>query len=296
MNPQHSDRQSAGAPSAQAADTSVGRIVRVARNAQGATLEQVSEKIGVSPATLSLIERDKVSVTRDRLVHIADALGCDVETLGVHLLGDGDGEGQGEGERPRVLDAAIDCFAARGYHGTSMREIAHAGKMSVAGVYHHYASKQQMLFSVLEPAMIELRAMLAATRDAIPADQPDARFAAMIEVLADFHIRRKKIAFLGLSELRSLESPYLEQIVAIRRDNQNMVNDEARAAARQGVFTTPDPTFASRMTVMTAISLSRWYDPTGPVTPAQAIANTVAYATAMMKAPVSEPAEAPGQA
>lgn len=59
----------------------LGRRVRGARNAAGLTLEQVSTRIGVSPATLSLIERDKVSITVDRLTDIAAALDIELDAL-----------------------------------------------------------------------------------------------------------------------------------------------------------------------------------------------------------------------
>ncbi len=268
---------------------SIGVHIRHARNGAGKTLEQVSEVIGVSPATLSLIERDKVSVTAERLEQIAAALGISGSELGLGTLSAPPLRVEAEPERPHVLDAAIDCFVERGYHGTSMREIAHAGEMSVAGVYHYYDSKQQMLLSALEPAMIELRDAVAIARDQHPEHEHEKRFAAMIEVLALFHIKEKKISFLGSSEVRSLEGENRERVVSVRRDMQHMVDDEARAAGADGTFATPDPAFASRMAVNMCLSLSRWYSPTGEVSPDDAVANAVAYSLAVMNSPAVHP-------
>lgn len=273
-------------PPGGARDT-IGQGIRRARNARGRTLEQVSEEIGVSPATLSLIERDKVSVTRARLKEIAAALGADPAELGWGT--DPEHEAQlrvePESERPHVLGAAIECFTRRGYHGTSMREIAQAGHMSVAGVYHYYESKQQMLVSALEPAMVELRDAVVAAGQRHPEDEPEKRFAAMIEVLAIFHITERDIAFLGGSELRSLEGANRERVVQLRRGVQHLVDAEAQAAAVAGAFANPDILFASRMVVNMCVSLARWYDPEGPVGPDDAVANAVAYALAVMKSP-----------
>ncbi len=41
----------------------------------------------------------------------------------------------------RVLLAALECFVERGYHGTTIRQIANRAGVSVPGLYHHYASK-----------------------------------------------------------------------------------------------------------------------------------------------------------
>jgi len=43
--------------------------------------------------------------------------------------------------RARILEAAIDAFADRGYDGVSTREIARQAEVTSATVYHHFPSK-----------------------------------------------------------------------------------------------------------------------------------------------------------
>nr|WP_284287779.1 TetR/AcrR family transcriptional regulator [Angustibacter aerolatus] len=45
----------------------------------------------------------------------------------------------------RVLVAAIEAFAARGYHATTTRDLAVGAGLSPAGLYVHFASKQAVL-------------------------------------------------------------------------------------------------------------------------------------------------------
>ena len=49
-----------------------------------------------------------------------------------------------------VLDAALRVFTNTGYHGTSVRIIAKEAKLSVPGLYYHFASKQDMLVALLK--------------------------------------------------------------------------------------------------------------------------------------------------
>src|SRR2546427_4387321 len=50
----------------------------------------------------------------------------------------------------RILRAAIALFRERGYHGSSMRTLARALRMEAASLYYHFASKQDILFAILE--------------------------------------------------------------------------------------------------------------------------------------------------
>lgn len=59
--------------------------------------------------------------------------------------------GSGTGTRNRIVEAAYNLFVERGYHGTSMRDIADAtGLSSVAGIYNHFLSKERVFAQVVE--------------------------------------------------------------------------------------------------------------------------------------------------
>ncbi|HML07270.1 MAG TPA: TetR family transcriptional regulator [Xanthobacteraceae bacterium] len=49
---------------------------------------------------------------------------------------------------PALLDAAASQFAERGYHATSMRDLAAASAMTAGAIYFHVASKQALLLAV----------------------------------------------------------------------------------------------------------------------------------------------------
>lgn len=46
----------------------------------------------------------------------------------------------------RLLDAAARAFTAEGYEGASMRRLANEAELSLSGVYHYVASKQELLY------------------------------------------------------------------------------------------------------------------------------------------------------
>lgn len=51
--------------------------------------------------------------------------------------------------RAEILSTALEAFSARGFQGSSLREIAEAVGLSQAGVLHHFSSKETLLAAVL---------------------------------------------------------------------------------------------------------------------------------------------------
>ncbi len=55
-----------------------------------------------------------------------------------------------------ILEAAADAFAARGYHGVSMRDLARETGRSLGAFYNHFDSKEALLFSLQRDAFDQL--------------------------------------------------------------------------------------------------------------------------------------------
>ena len=60
---------------------------------------------------------------------------------------------KGERTTLRILDAAEDLFAAQGYDGTSLRQIAAQTGIKEPGLYNHFPGKQALYEAVLYRAM-----------------------------------------------------------------------------------------------------------------------------------------------
>ncbi len=56
----------------------------------------------------------------------------------------------GSSRRDAIIDVAAERFAKQGFHGVSMRDIAKANGSSVAALYNHFASKDDLLLAVGE--------------------------------------------------------------------------------------------------------------------------------------------------
>jgi AcrR family transcriptional regulator len=107
---------------------------------------------------------------------------------------------QGDATRRRLLDQAARLFAAEGFHGVSLAQIAGACGLGNAGLLHHFPSKNKLYRAVLEALATDLEQRLAeasAAADVTPA----ARLRATLRAQAIWTARQPQAARLVLREL-----------------------------------------------------------------------------------------------
>lgn len=67
----------------------------------------------------------------------------------------------GENRREALLDAAAAMFAAKGYDGTSIRDIAGAVGMLPGSMYYHFKSKEDLLLAVYRKGVARFEEAIA---------------------------------------------------------------------------------------------------------------------------------------
>ena len=88
--------------------------------------------------------------------------------------------------RRQLLDVALTVFASRGYHATSMNDVAEAAGVTKPVLYQHFRSKRALYLELLEDVGGRLRDVIdkaAATADG-PRDQVQSGFRAYFTFVA----------------------------------------------------------------------------------------------------------------
>ena len=276
----------------------LGRTVRQLRIARRLTLRALAGQLGVSPATVSAIENGRTKLSAERIAWLAQLFGVPVQRMFV----------PGEGEQPAqngpvtdrqsgtgalhwrsypslrldtALGGALSSFLEFGYHGASMRIIAERANLSVAGLYHYYPSKQDMLVALLDLTMTDLKLRTLAARD--EGSDPVERFVLLVECLALFHTHRRELGFVGASEMRSLEPESRRRVAGLRREQQRLVDHEVEQAVAAGAFRTARPGEAARAVVTMCTALPHWFHQGGPASAEQIAGQYVEFALALVQ-------------
>jgi len=165
---------------------------------------------------------------------------------------------------PRVLSAALDVFTEKGYHGTTTRQLADRSGLSVPGIYHHYKSKQEILFDLMMVIVDELveRSRFAVTQ---ADDDPRAQFDALVSSMLLFHVYRRKGAIVSTSELRSLEPGNRRKYLDRRDELQALLDQIIERGVESGVFHTPYPSDAGRAIASMCAGVATFYRPEAPL-------------------------------
>lgn len=157
----------------------------------------------------------------------------------------------------RLVTAAAEAFAERGYAATSTRDIAARAGLSPAGMYVHFRSKEELLFRISE---LGHRGALATLAEVTAVD-PGERLRRMVLAFAVWHARNASTARVVNYELAALSQPHHALILGVRREITRRFRQEIVDGVRAGVFDPVDVPAATTALLSMCIDVARWYQP-----------------------------------
>lgn len=169
-------------------------------------------------------------------------------------------------ELDTILAVALQHFAKRGYHATTVRAIARDVGVTIPALYYHYDSKQHILVALLDFSMNIVEQKVQASVDAA-GDDPRAQLINLTETLSLYMAHYRELAFLD-SEIRSLEGEN-RQVYAERRDRlELLLRSILQRGQEQGIFSTyASPSDISRALLSAIQGIAVWFRMDGPDTP-----------------------------
>jgi TetR/AcrR family transcriptional regulator, cholesterol catabolism regulator len=174
-----------------------------------------------------------------------------------------------DARRAEIVDIAAQLFAERGYHATSIGDLAEATGLQRGGLYHYIGSKENVLFDIherfIEPLLEAAREIEA--RELPPDETVRALAAALVHDIADY---RDQVT-VALHEWRTIvASKDHERVAKVRRARGEFEAVVARAVQRgmeRGMFGVQRP----RLAVLGLLGMInyayQWYRPDSPYAP-----------------------------
>lgn len=177
--------------------------------------------------------------------------------------------------REDIIRAAAGVFRERGFHGTTMQQIADAVGLQKGSLYHHITSKEELLNDVMMAGLTQLGERLEAVA-ASPLPPAD-KLHQLIETHIRYAAENLDIATVVLFEHRAmLGFPTLREEYVARRD---LFESQFRVAIQEGVdsgdFRSIDVPIVTQALLGVHNWLVMWYRPEGRLSP-QGIAAIIA--------------------
>jgi AcrR family transcriptional regulator len=170
--------------------------------------------------------------------------------------------------RERILVTATELFARQGYDATSITQLIEQAGLTKGGFYHHFASKEALLYEVygdlITRQLAQLDAILAQRLP--PADALRAVIADLVESTAASAER----ALVFWRELHRLGDEHTSSYRAARRRYHDAVRKLIRDGQTSGAFARVASADTITFTIFGVINeLPLWYRPSGRKKPAQ---------------------------
>ena len=168
--------------------------------------------------------------------------------------------------RDRILGAAVELFAEKGFDATSVQEIVERAQVTKGALYHYFAAKDDLLYEIYH----ELISRQLADQERILAagmSPPETIRALIVDLVwtttarlaptAVFAREMHKLAAGPMKALRAMRRSYHEAFRAVIEDGQ-----------RDGVFATTASAETVTLLVFGVINqLPQWYRPRGRQSP-----------------------------
>jgi AcrR family transcriptional regulator len=170
-------------------------------------------------------------------------------------------EAPAQRRRDAIVTAAARFFAERGYAAVGMRDVAEAVGVRGASLYHHFASKEEILYAICLTVTEEPNAQNLPLLDA-PGTCSE-RLSALVRGHLHHLHRRRTEHVVGLHELAALAPEHRLVVDGHRRHYQRRVREVIAAGVAAGELSVPDPHLAAFAVCDVLNGLSNWFRPDG---------------------------------
>ena len=162
----------------------------------------------------------------------------------------------GEGSRfdrrlAKILEHATEVFCEKGYEGASMRDLSRASRMSLAGLYYYFDSKEKLLYLIQKYTFSTILERLRQRLEGV--DDAEQRVRIFIQNHLEYFLANQKAVKVLSHEDDVLKNGYGSEIAGIKREYYRICLELVDELKRgQGLE------FSSRIAVLSLFGMMNW--------------------------------------
>lgn len=164
--------------------------------------------------------------------------------------------------RQRLLNAAVEAFAEKGFTATTTRDIASRAGMSPAAVYVHHDSKESLLYSVSLTGHREALAVIESSYNGT--DDPVQRIHDMVFDFTMWHALNSRVGRIVQYEFHALTPEHRKEIGGLRKDIEARMRRALEAGIAAQELQVQDIPGTALALLSLGVDVVRWFEPGGP--------------------------------
>ena len=189
--------------------------------------------------------------------------------------------------RAEICRTAAKIFRDRGFDATAMSDIARALKMTKAGLYHYFASKEAMLFEIMTFGLERMEEEVIAPARLVC--DPEARLRQLVMTHARIITRAEGAVAQLFHEQRALSAGTRKVVNELERRYFHLVRDTLKQLKAAGRLRDVDLSISALSLIGMIQWLPRWFRPDGRLTADEAAHEVADLALAAVLKPKARP-------
>lgn len=179
-----------------------------------------------------------------------------------------------------VQQAAVSCFAQRGFAATGIRELGTAVGLNSATLYHYVGGKEELLVDIIKNC---LNSMIdGASQTAAAGADPTRKLALLVAFHVGFTATNPKTSRVAEHEMRALSTENAAHMQALRDSYEQLFARVLQDGTAQGAFSTGDLGIARLAMMEMGTGVSHWFRRDGRLSLPEVQLNFVALAMRML--------------
>ncbi|MEU0948697.1 TetR/AcrR family transcriptional regulator [Streptomyces canus] len=165
----------------------------------------------------------------------------------------------------KLLTSAVRCFAEKGFHATTTRDITAGADLSPAALYVHFHAKEEVLYTI---SRVGHKSALSAVQGP-EAEDASLHLRSIFSRYVIWHARHHVTGRVNQHELAALSGEHYEEVRLIRQETNEVFHRAVARGISDGSFVDIDVNRVVRAMNSLAIDLVRWYRLDGSESPEQ---------------------------
>ena len=182
-------------------------------------------------------------------------------------------------DRADIHRAALRQFATKGYHATTVRDLAAALAVTPPAIYHHFRNKDEVLTSLIEDIVNQDLAMLRKIQERSPSQAESSPLDAVLFAHVYGMCVGREETLVVDREAKSLTADFASRVAHVMSEYRESV---AHVIAGEYALLGPDLELATRAALGLGTSVTAWFDPRGRHSAQELALRFVGYARALL--------------